>query len=177
MTRTADVVLFLASFLVASCATNPPKARLHYQVAGESTWRRGADGALEDTFLGASVRLDLQPQQSLLEVTVRNTTEVPIEFRVGPDGMSPQPPIGELLLRQFTPPSVTGPDVVAYICQSPVQVQPGWRAVFYLDAPFGRAPTVGQYLVFAVEARDAAGKRERRTVPLIAEVTGPTHPR
>ena len=124
--------------------------------------------------LGASVLIDLQPEQSCIVVTVLNSTEAPLEFRVGPDGQSPQPVIGEYLQRQVTPPSVTGPDYVPYLCLAPVQILPGWRSVFYLDAPLGREPDLGQYLSFVIEAKDAAGKRERRMLPLVATTMGTT---
>lgn len=178
VTRSAFVALVCSALFAASCASPPPRPWLHYAPAGESTWQGGADGLLSATFLGASAVLSLRPDQTCIELTVRNTTETALEFRVGPDGALPRQAIGELLLRQFAPPSVGGPEVVPYLTQQPVVVQPGWRAVFYLDAPLGREPGIGQYLVLQVEARNPAGLRERRNLPLVAtNVLAATAPR
>ena len=62
--------------------------------------------------------------------------------------------------------------IVPYNGMQPIVVEGGWRGTFYLDMPLGREPVAGQYFVFAVEARDAAGKAERRTLPLIAKNAG-----
>jgi hypothetical protein len=66
--------------------------------------------------------------------------------------------------------------MMPYVGMQPVVVQPGWQATFYIDSPLGREVIAGQYFVFAVEARDAAGKVERRTLPLIAANAGTMPP-
>ncbi|MBM4062184.1 MAG: hypothetical protein FJ265_13970 [Planctomycetes bacterium] len=173
MTRLVSSVLF-GGLLLAACSAPPPRPWLRYVPDGPTTWVDAGPGVMTGTFHGAPVTLDLGKRQTRVEVEVRNTTAIPIEFRMGPEGAAPRQAIGEVLLRQFQ--AITGPDMLPYNAMQPVAVPPGWRAVFYLDAPLGREPGIGQFFVLTTEARDPAGKCERRNLPLRATNAGTLNP-
>jgi hypothetical protein len=168
-------VLLTGAVLLAACSMPPPKAWLRYEPAGATTWVATGDGKLGGSMHGAPVRIDLERQQTRVEVMVENTTGAPIELRMGPEGEKPKAAIGEVLLRPLQgPPGIGGPDMIPYVTMQPLVVEAGWRGTFYLDAPLGREPILGQYFVLTVEARDAAGTCERRTLPLQATNAGTT---
>ena len=171
--RFSSFVLLCGWFLASACSTPPPRAWLRYKPAGATTWTTDESGLLSGSFHGAPVTLDLGRRQTRVEVTVRNTPAAPIEFRMGPEATSPRQAIGEVLLRPLSgPPGVGGPDMIAYNAMQPLVVEPGWRGTFYLDAPLGREPGLGQYFVLTVEGRDGTGKCERRLLPLVATNAG-----
>lgn len=166
-------VIAIGALLLAACHTPPPRTWLRYQQEGPTQWGTDASGLYAGRLHGADVTIDLGQKQTRIEVTVRNTTNAPVEFRMGPDAGQPRVAVGEVLLRPLDGPAgARGADTQPYNAMQPLVVEPGWRGTFYLDSPLGREPVFGQYFVFAVEARDAAGKNERRTLPLRAVIGG-----
>ena len=161
-------------FLVAvACGTPPPRPWLRYEPAGPTDWNKDQSGLLVSRLHGADVSVDLNRQQTRVEVVVQNGSKAPVEIRMGPEAGAPRNAIGQVLLRPLADAApAAGPDYVPYNGMQPIKVEAGWRGTFYLDMPLGREPVAGQYFVFAVEARDAAGKAERRTLPLIAKNAG-----
>lgn len=173
MARTLWTCFLAGSLLLAACNTPPPRPWLRYQQNGPTNWGTNADGLHAGRLHGAEVTIDLGKKQTRIEVQVQNTGSAPVEFRVGPEGGQPRAAIGEVLLRPIggvTP--AAGPDMQPYGAMAPIKVEPGFRATFYLDSPLGREPVFGQFFVLAVEARDAAGTNERRTLPLRAVNAG-----
>jgi hypothetical protein len=155
-----------------SCGTPPPRPWLRFQPAGATNWAKGPDGLFVGQLHGADVSVDLGKRQTRVEVVVANSGNKAVEFRMGPEGAAPRSAIGEVLLRPLGGvPGASGPDMLAYNCMQSVTVEPGWRGSFYLDAPLGREPKLGQYFVLTVEAR-ADGQWERRNLPLVAVNSG-----
>lgn len=167
------LIAVLGSVLLASCNTPPPRPWIRYRVSGRSDFTTDAQGQLCARLLGTSVTVDLgQPQTRVLAV-VANPTTRPIEIRLGADAAAPRDAIGEVLLRPLSgPPPADAPGTLAYNNLQNVTIQPGWRGTFYVDTPLGRPVVDGQGFVLAVEARDAAGNRDRCAVPLTADLDG-----
>ena len=163
----------LVCLLAVACNTPPPQPWLQFAPAGPvKDWTTDASGTLVGRFHGADVALDLGSPETRVQVTVRNNTAAPVEFRIGPEAGSPGA-IGEVLLRPLDgPPGVTGPPMLPYAGLQPQVVEAGWRGTFYLNEPLGRAVTLGQTFVLTVEARDASGEVQRRTLPLAARSAG-----
>lgn len=163
--------------LLAACNTPPPRPWLRFQPSGQHDWTVGADGLLVARLHGADVALDLNRTQTRVQVTVQNTSGRPVEMRMGPEAAAPRGAIGEVLLRAVDgPPGAAGPDMLPYNSMQPIAVESGWRGTFFLDSPLGRDPVLGQYMVLTVEARDAAGRVERRRLPLLATNAGTMPP-
>jgi len=163
----------LVCLLAVACNTPPPRPWLRFEPVGNAKdWTSDASGTLVGRFHGADVQLDLGNPETRVQVTVGNNTAAPIEFRIGPEAGSPGA-IGEVLLRPLDgPPGVTGPPMLPYAGLQPQVVEAGWRGTFYLNEPLGRAVTLGQTFVLTVEARDASGSVQRRTLPLAAKNAG-----
>jgi hypothetical protein len=172
MTRLTLFGVVVPFLLAAACNTPPPRPWLRYQPAGPTDLTTDASGLLVARMHGADVTVDLGRRQTRVEVVVHNGSKAPVEVRMGPDAGAPRNAIGEMLLRPIDGTGAAGPDYAPYSGMQPVVVEAGWRGTFYLDAPLGREPVQGQYFVLAVEARDASGKAERRTLPLIAKNAG-----
>jgi len=162
-----------ALLVVAACNTAPPRTWLRYKPAGPTEWKTEANGLLTGTLHGVPVSIDLGRRQTRIQVTVRNASPGPVEFRMGPEASTARMAIGEVLLRPLTGlHGATGPDMLPYNSMQALVVDAGWGGEFYLDTPLGREPGLGQYFVLTVEARDAAGTVQRRTLPLIATNAG-----
>lgn len=162
---TGSVVVALS----AACSFPQQRTGLCYSPAGATSgWVTGGEGRLGTTLAGASVVLDLGSTQTLVEVSVQNSTGKPIELRMGAEGTAPSLQIGELLRRILRDAGASGSDYEPYNAMQAVTVESGWRASFYLDSPLGREPTYGQYFVFTVEARLPSGAVDRRSLPLVA---------
>ncbi len=173
MTTVTRAALLIGGLMLAACGTPPPRPWLRFQPAGRTNWQMLEAGMLGDRLHGTDVRVNLGKQDTRIEVVAENPTATPVEFRMGPEGASPRVAIGEVLLRPLAagaPPG--GPDMAPYTCMQSVKVAPGWRGTFYLDAPLGRDPKLGQYFVLTVEARDPGGVCERRSLPLEAVNSG-----
>jgi hypothetical protein len=174
MVRFLRIDAALVCLLAVACNTPPPRPWLKFEPAGpvkDWTTETSSD-TLVGRFHGADVHLDLGNPETRVQVTVGNNTAAPIEFRIGPEAGSPGA-IGEVLLRPLDgPPGVTGPPMLPYAGLQPQVVEAGWRGTFYLNEPLGRAVTLGQTFVLTVEARDASGKVQRRTLPLAAKNAG-----
>ena len=163
----------LMCFLVGACNTPPLRPWLRFEPAGPSSWTTDASGLLVGRLHGADVAIDLGRTQTRIQVVVKNTTPAPVEFRMGPEAGAPRNAIGEVLLRPLDgPPGSSAPDMMPYNGMQPQVVQGGWKGTFYIDAPLGRETTLGQQFVLTVEARNAAGAVERRTLPLRAVNAG-----
>ncbi|MEO6596035.1 MAG: hypothetical protein ABIP94_14900 [Planctomycetota bacterium] len=167
------IAVVMGCLLVAACNTPPPRAWLRYQPAGPTDWTTDASGMLIGRLHGADVSVDLNRVQTRIAVIVQNGTGAPVEFRMGPAAGAPRSAIGEALLRPLGgPPGVVGPPMLPYNAMQGVVVEGGWQGTFYIDAPLGREPALGQYFVLTVEARNTAGVAERRTLPLVAANAG-----
>lgn len=171
MARLAVICVLAGSVWLAACRTPPPRPWLRYQQDGPTQWATNADGLYAGRLHGADVTIDLGKKQTRVQIVVDNATRAPVEFRVGPDGGQPRAAIGEVLLRQAGGPAGSS-GMQPYRAMQPLVVEPGWRATFFLDSPLGRDPVLGQYFVLAVEASDATGTNERRTLPLRAITSG-----
>ena len=156
---------------LAACHTPPPRPWLRYEQDGPTQWGTNASGLYAGRMHGAEVTIDVGKKQTRVEVVVANPTAAPVEFRIGPDGGQPRTAIGEVLLRRPGEPAGSA-GMQPYRAQQPLVVDAGWQATFYLDTPLGRDPVLGQYFVLSVEASDAAGTKERRTLPLRAVNAG-----
>jgi hypothetical protein len=172
MRKFPGVVGVLMGVVMVSCSTPPPRPWLRFQPAGPTNWTTDASGLLVGRLHGADVAIDLNRTQTRVQVSVKNTTAAPIEFRMGPEAGAPRGAIGEVLLRPLSPPAASGPDMMPYNGMQPMVVDGGWSGTFYLDTPLGRDPALGQYFVLTVEARNASGAVERRTLPLVAANAG-----
>ncbi len=173
MTRRTMAGVVIGGVLLAACNTPPPRPWLRFRPAGATNWSTAADGTLRATLHGVGVTLDLGNRETKIHVMVENGTDRAIEFKMGPEGAQPRSAIGEVLLRPLAgPPGTSGPDMLPYNCMQAQSVDAAWRGTFFIDVPLGRAVTVGQTFVFTVEARDAAGAVERRSLPLVAENSG-----
>ena len=107
-----------------------------------------------------------------MSVTVENDTEAAVSVSVGPDAGAPDAPIGEVLLRQLKGPAAGGPAMAEYTAMSPLALDSGWRAMFYLDRPVGREIKLGQYFVFAVQVEGSDGARQRVQLPVVGKLGG-----
>lgn len=158
--------------IAASCAA-PPRPWLRFEPAGKTNWRLGEGGLLSGRLHGADLSLDLAKKDTRVLVKVENRSPAPVEMRMGPEGAAPRVAIGEVLLRPLaTQPAAVGPDMLPYTTMQIVKVDPECRGEFYLDAPLGREPRLGQYFVLTVEARDASGRWDRLSLPLEAVNSG-----
>ena len=173
MVRFLQIGAALVCLLAVACNTPPPRPWLRFEPVGAlKDWTPDGSGTLVGRFPGANVQLDLDNPETRVQVTVGNNTAAPIEFRIGPEAGSPGA-IGEVLLRPLDgPPGVTGPPMLPYAGLQPQVVEAGWRGTFYLNEPLGRAVTLGQTFVLTVEARDASGAVQRRTLSLAAKNAG-----
>ena len=168
--------LLPALLLVAACQQSPPRSWLRYAPSGPNEWK-DESGVLTGTLHGVPVSIDLGRRQTRVQITVRNASAAPVEFRMGPESGKPRDAIGEVLLRPLTGlHGAPGPDMLPYNSMQPLVVEPGWSGVFYLDTPLGREPSLGQFFVLSIEARDAAGTCQRRSLPLVATNAGTMPP-
>lgn len=162
----------LALLVVAACSSPPPRPSLRFQPAGPTAMTAGANGLYVTRVHDVDVTVDLGRAQTRIQVTAENRTGKTATLQVGPDAGQPRLPIGELLLRPLASTNPSGPAIVPYLGMTPVDLEDGWRATFYIDEPLGREPALGQYFVLSVEARVGEGPKERRTMPLIAGTSG-----
>ena len=166
------LTLVAAAFALAACRTPPPRPWLRFELDGVTGLQPKEPGAFAGDLLGARLRVDLYDPKTAVLVVVDNPTDASVRVSLGPDAGDPRNAIGEVLLRRLDGPAVGGPDMQAYAARQPLAVDGGWRATFYLDAPLGREPKLGQYLVLAIEAETDAAARVRYTLPLIAKMGG-----
>jgi hypothetical protein len=54
-----------------------------------------------------------------------------------------------------------------FLPRSLVTVEPECQAVFYIDAPLGHEPRVGEFAVILVEVGPRDAKPERRLLPIV----------
>jgi hypothetical protein len=162
----------LALLIVPACSSPPPRPSLRFQPAGPTAMTAGANGLYVTRVHDVDVTVDLGRAQTRIQVTAENRTGKTATLQVGPDAGQPRLPIGELLLRPLASTNSSGPAIVPYLGMTPVNLEDGWRATFYIDEPLGREPALGQYFVLSVEARVGEGPKERRTMPLIAGTSG-----
>lgn len=175
MTRLAATGFVIGGVLLAACGTPPPRPWLRFQPSGPTNFVKRADGRFGASMHGAEVTIDLERQQTRVEVVVENVSAQPVEVRMGSEGGASRNAIGEVLLRPMGGVPGTnpvGPEMLEYNAMQSVKVEPNWRGTFYIDAPLGRDPKVGQYFVLAVEARAGTGAWEARSLPLVAANAG-----
>lgn len=160
--------------LLPGCNTPPPRGWLRYEPSGPHSWRLTPEGQLTVDALGAQVLVDLNRKDTRVEMLVRNTTSVDLAFRAGPTASeTPASAIGEVQRKPIDPGrGEEVRDYEPYLSMQEVEVRSGWQTTFYLDSPLGRDPVLGQYFVLVVEARDAGGRRQRHTLPLVATNSG-----
>ena len=149
---------------MGACAV-PPQPWLRYELVGRTDLQPAGEGAFAGRLHGADFRVDLHRGQTRVQVTVENTATTPVTVALGPDAGQSGKAIGEVLVRELVG-GAPGPDMQPYAAMQPMVVESGHRATFFVDAPLGREPRLGQFLVFVIEARDAAGAVERRTLPI-----------
>jgi hypothetical protein len=171
MTRMTLAAVVIGSVVLASCGA-PPRPWLRFAQEGPTNWTAGEAGTFVGRLHGADVVVDLGQKDTKVLVRVENRSRNAVEFRMGPEGGAPREAIGQVLLRPLSGPPGPGADYVHYVSMQPMKVDADWRGEFHLDSPLGRDPQLGTYFVLTVEARDAAGTVERRTLPLAAVNSG-----
>ena len=171
MTRTTKAAVLIGGVLLACCGA-PPKPWLRFAQEGPTNWTAGENGTFVGRLHGAEVVVDLGKKDTSVLVRVENHGRSPVEFRMGPEGGAPREAIGQVLLRPMSGPPGLGQDYLPYVAMQPIKVEADWRGEFHLDSPLGRDPQLGTYFVLTVEARDPAGNRERRNLPLAAVNSG-----
>lgn len=158
--------------LAAACHTPPPRPWLRYELAGPTEFTPRGEGVYGGSAFGADIAIDLHRPGTGMHVVVENPGTETVTLRIGPNAGAPRAAIGELLLRRLSGDGAGGPDTRAYAALQPIALEGGWRATFFLDAPLGREPQLGQYLVLVVEAANDKGEEVRRMLPVIARMSG-----
>jgi hypothetical protein len=160
------------ALLLAACEAAPPRPWLRYELDGPTQLRQERAGRFAGAVGGVAVSVDLHDQRTRLLATVENRGEGSVTVALGPDAGAPEAVIGEVLLRQVDGPASGGPEMVPYAAMSPLAVDGGWRATFFLDRPLGRDIKLGQYFVFAAEVVGANGAAERVRLPVVGKMGG-----
>ena len=144
---------------------------LRFRAEDPSGWVGDANGSLRSTMGSALVVADLSSPESRLVLTVENPSATPLHVRVGPQsGAAKDVAIGEVRLQTREGRRIEGESSYApFVPRSLVTVDPQCRAVFYIDAPLGRDPRVGDFVVLLVEVGAPDAKPERRLLPLLTE--------
>ena len=168
--------LFAVLALLAACAALPPQPWLRYVARDPAGWTAGEHGRLMTTLLGAAIAVDLHERETRVDLIVENSTGGDLVVRLGAETtQAPTAAIGEVQRRRLDQARAEDvPEIVPYVSMQPAEVRTGFRATFALDNPLGREPTIGQYFVLVVEARDSKGGLERRLLPLTATNAGPS---
>lgn len=168
------------AFTLTACGPLPRNSErapigLRYRVEDPTGWSGDRTAWLQTTMGQAPVSVDLQSPESRLVLTVENPTPSPLHVRVGPQsGAAKDVAIGEVRLQTRDGRRIEGETGYApFVPRSLVTVEPQCRAVFYVDAPLGHEPRVGEFAVLLVEVGEPDAKPERRLLPL---VTAPPPP-
>ncbi len=164
----------MLALALAACGPLPRNSEraavgLRYRVEDPSGWNGDGAAYLQTTMGAAPVTVELLRPESRLVITVENPTPSPLHVRVGPQsGAAKDVAIGEVRLQTRDGRRIEGESAYApFVPRSLVTVEPQCRAVFYVDAPLGREPTVGEFAVLLVEVGEPDVKPERRLLPLI----------
>ncbi len=157
---------------MAACHSPTPRPWLRYELDGPTELQSLGGGRFAGTVGGVRVQVSLADPQTRVSVAIENDTDDAVSVSVGPDAGAPAAPIGEVLLRQVSAPAAGGPAMADYSAMSPLALDSGWRAMFYLDRPVGREIKLGQYFVFAVQVEGSDGSRQRVHLPVIGKLGG-----
>ncbi len=161
----------LLALLVAACGA-PPRPWLRYELAGKTDFGALGAGRYGGSLNGAEVSVYLYDQDTRVLAVVENRTDDSMKVSVGPDTGKPDAVVGEVLLRQIDGPAAGGPGMAPYNPSSPVALDGGWRATFYVDRPLGREIKLGQYFVLATEVENSEGERARALLPIVGKRGG-----
>ena len=158
------------ALLTTACHSPSPRPWLRYELDGPTDLASLGSGRFEGVVQGAAVSISLADQETRVRAVLENRSDETVAVALGPHAGAPKEVIGEVLLRQLEGPAVGASSMTAYAAMTPVAVEGGWRATFYLDQPVGREIKLGQYFVLAVQVEGAAGSRERVYLPLVAKM-------
>ena len=158
------------TLLMTGCHSPSPRPWLRYELDGPTELESLGGDRFEGVVQGATVSISLADQESRVHAVVENRSEEPIAVSIGPHAGAPDGVIGEVLLRRNEGPAAGGPSMTAYSAMTPVALEGGWRATFFLDQPVGREIKLGQYFVLAVQVESADGSRARAYLPVVAKM-------
>jgi hypothetical protein len=164
-----SVVLALASCGALPKTTERPSLGLRYRAVDPVDWTGDRTQWLQTTMAKAPVMVDFLSPQSRLVLTVENPTKEPLQVRVGPQsGAAKGAAIGEVRMQRRGGGRLEGSSGYApFLPRSLVTVEPECQAVFYIDAPLGHEPRVGEFAVILVEVGPRDAKPERRLLPIV----------
>ncbi len=165
----------LAVSLLAACdGLPPPVSWLRFTPQDMTGWTQDADGRVVTQCGPAVIRLDFSKRETRIEMEVENRGDKPILLRAGSQTASPTGAIGEVWRRPLGGGRGEDvPDAVPYLSRQSLELENGWRAIYYLDSPLGRDLVLGQQLVFEVEVEQPESKSvDRVQIPLVATNTG-----
>lgn len=164
----------LAVSLLAACdGLPPPVSWLRFTPQDMTGWSTDADGRVVTQCGPAVVRIDFSKRETRIEMEVENRGDKPVVLRAGSQTASPTGAIGEVWRRPLSGSRGEDvPDAVPYLSRQNLELDNGWRAIFYLDSPLGRDLVLGQQLVFEVEVEQVEAKIvDRAQIPLVATNT------
>lgn len=167
-----SVLLGLA--LSAACdGLPPPVSWLRFTPQDMTGWSMDADGRVVTQCGPAVIRIDLSKRETRIEMEIENRADKPLLLRAGSQTASPTGAIGEVWRRPLGGGRGEDvPDAVPYLSRQGLELENGWRAIFYLDSPLGRDLVLGQQLVFEVEVEQPETKAvDRVQLPLVATNT------
>lgn len=160
----------LGAALFAACHVPGPSTGLRFSAADPGSFAALSDGRFRQELGGLTAVVDLGQRQTRLELTVENPGQREQVLKVGADAASATAAIGEVWRRPLGAGAGEGvQEAMPYRAGDPVELPAGWRAVFFVDSPLGREPSLGQQLTFTVEVRDPqSGVHHHATLPLVA---------
>jgi len=160
--------------LFAACGALPktserPSLGLRYRAENPEAWDGDSTQMLRATLAGAPVVVDFTSTESRLVLTVDNPTKQLLHVRIGAQsGSSRDAAIGEVRMQRSGGGRLEGATGYApFLANSLVSVEPECRAVFYVDAPLGREPSIGEYAGLHVQVGAPGAKPERRLLPIV----------
>lgn len=160
--------------LFAACGALPktserPSLGLRYRAENPEAWDGDSTQMLRATLAGAPVVVDFTSTESRLVLTFDNPTKQLLHVRIGAQsGSSRDAAIGEVRMQRRGGGRLEGATGYApFLANSLVSVEPECRAVFYVDAPLGREPSIGEYAVLHVQVGAPGVKPERRLLPIV----------
>jgi hypothetical protein len=155
--------------LLSSCSQLPSRPFLRLSAVDVQGWQSPRPGVHAVTIADVSITAALDRPDTRLLLTCRNHGDAVASIAVGTESARGRSAaIGEIRIRPEDRLTAEGlPDFAPCRSLEPFGVDPAWMAEFYLDAPLGREPTVGQYFVLVVEVRRGDGV-QRALLPLTA---------
>lgn len=167
-------VLLGLSLFAACDGLPPPVSWLRFTPQDMTGWTSDPDGRVVTQCGPAVIRIDFSKRETRIEMEVENRGDKPLRLRAGSQTASPTGAIGEVWRRPLSGGRGEDvPDAVPYLSRQNLDLDNGWRAIFYLDSPLGRDMVLGQQLVFEVEVEQPEAKVvDRAQIPLVATNTG-----